>query len=850
MSKCPNCSGENADSQHFCGDCGTPLPPGAQQTQSYPESTRNALEQNGELITGALFAKRYQVIEKLGTGGMGHVYRVTDKTLGEEIALKLIRPEIAAEKETLERFKVELKLARLVVHKNVARMFDLSVEDRIPYITMEYVRGEDLKRLIRKVGHLFAGQAIPIACQICEGLAEAHRLGIVHRDLKPQNIMIDEDGQAKIMDFGLARLLRTDEDKQRHETGGTPAYMSPEQVRGERLDGRSDLYSMGVLLYEMLTGTLPFEGKSVRELAQKHLAEPPVDPCELNPGISAGLSQVVMKCLEKDPGIRYQSAAEIREALDCLPTPAPREDKEVVAPLPLWRLFVRPAAIMVLLAAVGYGAYRLFFAGPGVMPATSTIAVLQASDGSPGSPDPGFALELQDALSTKLSGISGLMVVPKLTVKAVNTAGKSSKEIGRLLKADYLLEPSFRIVEPNLFLRAVLINAKRDNRTRNYELVRNASDLSVTKNEFCRGISTVLHGDLAEDRVQRTNKGVSANLDARVLFHEGMRLIEEVYPGNRSNEVIEEAVNKYKQALARDPDYTLALWALGNAYEARYNLTAREQRNPDDLKAMCDYFNQAYEKNRDSPETNIGLGWAHFNSGEFPLSFQYFKNALKLEPRSAVVNLEVGAFLRSIGLYGQALRFFFRSAKLDPADVEPNKQIAQCLMYMGRFGEAADRSALALGEDRDNISIRYLRSLQLVLAERFGDADKEITAIRGLDPEFKYLPMAEAVFAAARGEKDKALALKANTESLSIQGTCFYLLLGMKDEAIANIEAGIKKGFDTNGDYLYSYPSIVKNPGLKTLRGDPRFEEILKKQKERYRKELKEFEDISRRDSP
>jgi tetratricopeptide (TPR) repeat protein/predicted Ser/Thr protein kinase len=793
------------------------------------------------LPTGTVFAKRYQIIEELGKGGMGRVYRVADTTLGEEIALKLIRPEIAADKETLERFKTELKLARLVVHKNVARMFDLNVEDRIPYITMEYVRGEDLKRLLRKVGHLFAGQAIPIACQICEGLTEAHRLGIVHRDLKPQNIMIDEEGQAKIMDFGLARLSTGDDNALKKGTEGTPAYISPEQIKGIAPDARSDLYSLGVLMYEMLTGTLPFKADSARELLLKHQAENPRDPRELNPGISAGLSQVVMKCLEKDPGTRFQSAAEIRGALDCLPTPGPRVDDPGIPP---WRRLVPRASIAVLVALVGYGAYRLFFAGPEVMPATSTIAVLRASESSPGPPAPGFALELQDALSAKLAGISGLMVIPKLTVNSVDTKGKSSKEIGRLLKSDYLLEPSFRIEEPDLFLRTVLINARRDHPARSYELVRNVSDVSAVKEEFCRGISTVLRGDLAEDRVQITNKGVSANLEARVLFHEGMRLIEEVYPDKRSNDVFEEALDQYKQALTLDPDYTLALWALGNAYEARYNNTPRERRDPDDLKMMCEFYYRAYAKNKDSPETNIGLGWAHFNRGEFAFSFEFFKNALRLEPRNAFVNLDVGAFLRSIGLYEQAMRFFSRAAKLDPADSEPNMQFAQCLVSMGRFGEAAERYALVLGEDPDNIAVRHLRALQLALDGQLGEADKEVTAIRGLDPKFKYLPMTEAVLAAAKGEKDRALALKGKTEYLSIQGTCFYLLLGMKDEAIANIEAGIEKGFATSGAYLYSYPSLVKNPGLKTLHGDPRFEGILKKQKERYRKELKKFEDI------
>lgn len=844
MAKCPNCSGENADTQRFCGECGTPLPVETSQLRSLPRADETVLLPSTELRSGAVFAKRYQVIEELGMGGMGRVYRVLDRKLDEEIALKLIRPEVASDRGTVERFSSELKLARQVVHKNVARMFDFNEEDRVPYITMEYVRGENLKRLIRKVGRLFAGQAIPIACQICEGLAEAHRLGIVHRDLKPQNVMIDEDGQAKIMDFGLARLLRTEGKDDSGSKTGTPAYVSPEQVKGLPADGRSDLYSLGVLMYEMLTGTLPFKADSARELLHKHQAELPRDPREVNPGISAGLSQVVMKCLEKDPGARFQSAAEIREALDCLPVPG----AIIVdpAPLPVWRRLATLAVGAALLALVGYGAFRLFFPPPS-LPLTSAIAVLQTPDVPPDPGGPGVALDLQDALSVKLAGISDLIVVPSLTVNSIDSAGKNPKKIGRLLKADYLLQPSYRIDGAKLYLAASLINARRNRPARSYELTRSAGDLSAVEDEFSRGIVTVIRGDIAEDRLERSNKGVSSSLDARLLFHEGMTLIEDVHPNSpddRSPETFAEAVEKYKQALTLDPDYALALWALGNAYEARFNNTPRERRDPEDLKVMCEYYYQAYAKNPNSPETNVGLGWAHFNRGEFPMAFEFFKNALRLEPGSAVVNLDVGAFLRSIGLYKQALPHLSRAARLVPQDPGPLLQASQCLMALGRFDEAADQSGLGVARDPNDIGSRYLHAVQLVLAGRPVEAEKEIAGIRGIDPGFKNLPVIAALLAAARGEKERALALRGDAEILTLPGTCFYLRLGMKDEALANIEAGIAKGFEAGGTYLYPYPSLAESPCFNVLRGDPRFQDILKRQKDRYLKELKKFEDL------
>jgi serine/threonine protein kinase/tetratricopeptide (TPR) repeat protein len=844
--KCPNCSGENSDTQHFCGECGTPLPAAVPRPQSSPAGDETVRLPSAELPGGAIFAKRYRVIEELGTGGMGRVYRVLDGKLDEEIALKLVRPEIASDRAAIERFSAELKLARQVVHKNVARMFDLNEEGGVPYITMEYVRGENLKRLIRKVGRLFAGQAIPIACQISEGLAEAHRLGIVHRDLKPQNIMIDEDGQAKIMDFGLARLLKPDESRDIGGRSGTPAYVSPEQVKGLPPDARSDLYSLGVLMYEMLTGTLPFKASSARELAQKHQAEIPPDPRALNPGISTGLSRVVMKCLEKDPGARFQTAVEVREALEGLPAPAHAGEPENApgpGPSSPWRRLARAAVPAVVLALAGYGVYRLVFP-PVNTPQTSTIAVLQASDISPGPNGSGFGLELQDAVSTRLSGIADLAIVPSLTVNSVATSGKSSKKIGRALGADYLLELSFKFDETALFLKAVLIDARRGRQARAYELTRNAGDLISVKDEFSRDISTVLRGDIAEDRRHKTAKGVSSNLDARILYHEAMHLIEDVYPHNRSDEVFKEAAGKYQKALSLDPDYALALWALGNAYEARYNNPTTDFRDPEDLKSMCDYYSQAFEKNPDSPETNIGLGWAHFNTNDFPKAFTSFKKALELEPRNPIVNMDVGAFLRSIGLYERAIHYLSRAVKLAPYDTRPLIQFSQCLMALGRFEEAAQKTGKVIELSPNDIGARSLRAVQLVLGKNPGEAEKEITAIRGLDPRYQNLPMVESFLAAAKGDKDRALALKGGAEILPIQGTCFYLLLGMTEKAIANIEAGIKLGFESKGDYLYSYPSLINNPCLKDLRGKPRFQDILKRQKAQYLTELKKFEDL------
>ena len=357
--KCPKCHHENPDDTIYCGKCTTPLKPveemGVTETIEAPKE---------ELTRGTTFAGRYEIIEELGKGGMGRVYRVEDKKLEQEIALKLIKPEIASDKKTIERFRNELRIARNIRHKNVCGMFDLGESLRAHFITMEYVRGEDLKSFIHRSGQLAVGTAIRIAKQICEGLSEAHKLGVVHRDLKSNNIMIDKEGNVRIMDFGIARSL---EGKGITGAGvmiGTPEYMSPEQVEGKETDQRSDIYALGIILYETLTGRVPFEGDTPFTVGVKHKSERPKDPRELNSQIPEDLNRVILRCLEKDREKRYQSAGEVRSELSkieegiptterIVPEKKPLTSREITVQFSLKKLFI-PAlvAVALIIAAV------------------------------------------------------------------------------------------------------------------------------------------------------------------------------------------------------------------------------------------------------------------------------------------------------------------------------------------------------------------------------------------------------------------------------------------------------------------------------------------------------------------
>ena len=859
--RCSKCNAENPETLKFCGECGTRLVP-SESPQTYPTET---LESSSvELCRGAVFAGRYEVLDELGSGGMGKVYRVYDRKLQEEVALKVIRPEIAADRKTLERFKNELKVARKIAHKHVCRMYDLGEDNGLHFIAMEYVAGEDLKSFIRRSGHLTSGKAVSIAKQVCEGLAEAHRFGVIHRDLKSSNIMIDREGNARIMDFGIARTFESKEITGIGIIIGTAEYMSPEQAQGQKVDQRTDLYSLGIILYEMVTGRVPFEDEITLNILRKHEIEQPRPPKDLNPEIPDSLNRLILRCLEKPILRRYQNAGDLLRDLDAIQTTSikvaktrARTERGTMVPRSRTRVWQILGSGIILIALASF-AYLLFRPpAPGGKPKAkihqekaaeivspkNLIAVLPFEVVSLDSRYLNLGKGLADGVRTCLS-IAGLNVLsPKssteLKVSSQRSEGMQKAHVEKYLEGTAQLEKETMSVTVNLIDAAseAIIWARLYDR-------KLESGLGGIVDEISLDVARQIRQPLGQDQLQAVQKRGTSSLDAVIAMYAGNEA-EMKYRDSELDEDFTEALRSYQKAIALDPNYCLAHIHLGDLYEARFV----ETNQAADLQAMVQAYKKAHDIDPSVPQVHVGLGWAYFHQGQFDLAYACFKKALALGPNDAGVNLGAGSFLRSVGLDEPAIKHYERAIEFDPLDYMNYFLGAACYWNLGDYRNADLRMRQAMVIKPDSPIVMLWHSRILISMKSLDEAEKELLAVEKIQPVgpdiLTSVRNRRALIVVLRGDREKALALiRGDKQTYRYEITSVYSLLGMKDEAVLQIKKGNEEGFKLIKDYLYPNPYLMTNPFFAGLRDYPKFQEIVRNEEAKFRAKMKKYGDL------
>lgn len=722
--KCPKCQSDNPDTQRFCGDCGTQLPSLAKDTSSITKTLETPLRR---LESRSFFAKRYEILEELGKGGMGEVYKVKDITLKEEMALKVLKPEIAADTGTIERFKNELKLARKIAHRNVCKMYDLNEYKEIPYITMEYVRGENLKNLMQTKEKLSINEAIDIAQQICEGLAEAHDLGIVHRDLKPQNIMIDKKNMVKIMDFGISRSTEAPGVTQTGMIVGTPDYISPEQAEGQKVDQRSDLYSVGVILFEMTTGRLPFEGGTALSVVLKHKTETPSSPSNINSDIPDDLNRVILKCLEKDPEKRFQAAKELLAGLTKL------EHKDTSVEWP-----------------------AIPSKSPG---AINSIAVLPFKDMSPQRDQDYFCEGLAEELINALTHVKGINVAARTSSFSFKGKEEDIREIGKCLNVESILEGSVRKSGDRVRITAQLISVSDGYHLWADRFDRNMEDIFAVQDEISMAVVGKLKVELQEGEEEKLTKRHTQNKEAYQLYLKGR-----YHWNRRSPKDMILAVDCFQRTIDKDPSYALPYAGIADVFNmlAEFGFIPPQQAY---LKSR-NLLHKALEIDDSISEIYSSLALITYcYEWDLPAAERLALRAIELNPQNMFAHTTYGEILGTWGRNQEALEEAKKGVEADPLSSMAQAFYGIVLIVIGRVSEGREQLLRALAMEPDQamfhlwLGMTYLAKPALP-EEAIEHLQKAANA--GVSLAYGYLGMAQALV----GQNDEALKCLAKLEKV------------------------------------------------------------------------------------